>query len=328
MTEAQPSVRSDHTAAAASPVARLRRELALDVPAIDAGTPGDPGLFGPGSIVWQVTRERILLAAGPFALLLQIAHPLVAAAVAEHSAFREDPFARLRATLDATLAISFGDARQVRDAVARVRRVHAPVRGTLGHPMAAHPGGAPYRAGDPELAMWVHASLVLAAVEGYELLVAPLGPARRAAYVEQVRPFGALFGAGPVMPPTVEAFDRYVAQMLEGDRLAVGDVARSIAEAILRPEVAAPLRPLRPVTRTLTTALLPERLRRAYGLSYGRAERAAATSVAAAVRRTLRLLPAGARHWPHHAIAMRRVASAPRAAALTVRYAAGRSRDR
>ncbi len=32
-----------------------------------------------------VGRERVLLAAGPAALLLQLAHPLVAAGVAEHS---------------------------------------------------------------------------------------------------------------------------------------------------------------------------------------------------------------------------------------------------
>ncbi|MDP9398691.1 MAG: oxygenase MpaB family protein, partial [Actinomycetota bacterium] len=72
-------------------------------PAPAPGVPGDPGLFGPASTAWSVLRERVVLLGGPAALLLQVAHPLVAAGVAEHSDFRADPLHRLRATLDATL---------------------------------------------------------------------------------------------------------------------------------------------------------------------------------------------------------------------------------
>src|SRR6266487_1180983 len=89
--------------------ARLLGEVGLDLPPLDRGEPGDPGLFGPGSMIWTVARERVLIAVGPAALLMQLAHPLVAAGVAGHSDFRRDPLDRLRATLDSALAMSFGD---------------------------------------------------------------------------------------------------------------------------------------------------------------------------------------------------------------------------
>jgi uncharacterized protein (DUF2236 family) len=50
------------------------------------------GLYGPASEAWRLNREAtILLGAGPRALLLQLAHPLVAEGVDQHSAFRENP---------------------------------------------------------------------------------------------------------------------------------------------------------------------------------------------------------------------------------------------
>lgn len=94
------------------------------------GAPSDPGLFGPASEAWRVGRERVLLAAGPAGLLLQLAHPPVAAGVAQHSDFRADPFHRLRATLDATLTVVFGDREQATAAVARLRARHRHVTGS------------------------------------------------------------------------------------------------------------------------------------------------------------------------------------------------------
>ena len=69
----------------------------------------DPGLYGPGSEAWRLNREAaLLLGAGPRALLLQIAHPLVAEGVDQHSDFRADPWARLAGTLRSYLRIVYG----------------------------------------------------------------------------------------------------------------------------------------------------------------------------------------------------------------------------
>ena len=109
----------------------------------------DAGLFGQGSEAWRLNREAmLLLGAGPRALLLQIAHPAVAAGVAEHSDFRADPWRRLAATLRSYLTIVYGTTAVAR---AEIRRLNALHRAVVG------PG---YSARDPELALWVHATLI------------------------------------------------------------------------------------------------------------------------------------------------------------------------
>src|SRR5436309_8596940 len=95
------------------------------------GAMGDAGLFGPGSVTWRVNREGALLLGGGRALLLQVAHPLVAAGVAAHSRFRSEPLTRLRRTLDRMLTIVFGDAVEALAAVRDIERVHSRVRGAL-----------------------------------------------------------------------------------------------------------------------------------------------------------------------------------------------------
>ena len=79
------------------------REVFPGAPA--PGRAGDPGLFGPSSVAWRVGRERLLLAGGPAALLMQVAHPLVAAGVSAHSDFEADPLRRLRGTMGTTLTV-------------------------------------------------------------------------------------------------------------------------------------------------------------------------------------------------------------------------------
>src|SRR5436309_11738206 len=124
----------------------------------DPGRPGDPGLFGPDSVAWRVNGETAMLLGGPRALLMQIAHPAVAAGVAEHSDFPHEPYRRLWRTIDSMLTISFGDAVQSRQAAERVTALHTRVKGPT------------YDALDPELLMWVHATLVDSALVVHERL--------------------------------------------------------------------------------------------------------------------------------------------------------------
>ncbi|HEY7451945.1 MAG TPA: oxygenase MpaB family protein, partial [Candidatus Limnocylindria bacterium] len=126
------------------------------------------GLFEPGSVSWRVDREAVVLAGGTCALLLQVAHPAVAAGVDAHSDFRADPFARLRRTLGASWSIVFGDRSSAERAIRRINAVHELVRGVVPET------GAPYRALDPELLLWVHATLVDTALRMHDRFVAPL----------------------------------------------------------------------------------------------------------------------------------------------------------
>ena len=117
------------------------------VPPLPAGTPGDPGLTGPGSVTWRVCRERVVPLGGLSALLLQLAHPLVAAGVAEHSSFQEDPTKRLILTLEMLLVTTFGDTRQVGEMTRRIAHIHRP----LGRPY--DPAGQAARNPDPALGL-------------------------------------------------------------------------------------------------------------------------------------------------------------------------------
>jgi len=103
--------------------------------------------FGPGSVTWRINRETALLAGGGRALLLQVAHPLVAAGVAQHSDFETNPWRRLVRTLDVGTKIVFGDPQTSAAAARALRRRHETVRGVSDE-------GVPYEANDPALLLW------------------------------------------------------------------------------------------------------------------------------------------------------------------------------
>jgi uncharacterized protein (DUF2236 family) len=287
---------------------RLLAGVGLDLPPLEPGIEGDPGLFGPGSLVWRVARERGLLMAGSTALLLQVAHPLVAAGVVDHSGFGEDPFQRLRSTLDATLRITFGDTEQAAEAGRGVAAVHRRVRGRLTMAEGRFPEGTRYDAGDPELAMWVYATLIATSVEAYERFVGSLGPDGRERHYQQAKPFARLFGVtDAVLPADHAAFRAYFDGMVEGPDLAVGPAARRLAAGILHPPVPWIARPSLPIMRLLCTSLLPPRLRVDFGLSWGGWDRAMARAAARLVRTGVRFAPLSHRYWPHHRVALQRM---------------------
>jgi uncharacterized protein (DUF2236 family) len=243
----------------------------------------DGGLFGPGTVTWRVTRESVLLVGGGRALLMQVAHPLVAAAVAQHSSFQRDPWRRLYRTLDLATTIVFGDGEQSARASAALAAVHARVQGTVSD-------GRAYRALDPDLLLWVWATLVDTTLVTYARCVAPLeGAERERYYAEQTR-FAVACGVPPGhWPPTVAAFAAYVQATIDGACL-VGDDARRIARTVVRPAYA-------PIN-LLTVGLLPPTLRERYGFTWGPL-RERSLRLALDTARTVRpALPARVREFP------------------------------
>jgi uncharacterized protein (DUF2236 family) len=266
----------------------------------EAGLPGDPGLLAPGSVARRVNGETALLLGGGRALLLQIAHPLVAAGVVDHSNFEVDPFERLWRTLDATLRVSFGDAEQSRRAAERITAIHRSVTGER--------GGEQYEALDPELLLWVHATLVDSAIVTYERFVGRFGPGARARYYAEMRPEAlALHVPEQALPRTYEEFCAYFARAT--DSLRVSDEARGLAHDILYPPVSATLRPVAAVMRQATVGMLPDNVRREYGLAWSAARRRALDLMGAGARTVHPVMPGIVRRWPHARIAERRYAS-------------------
>ena len=151
-------------------------------------------MFAPESVVRRVNREAVLLLGGGRALLLQVAHPLVAAGVAAHSRFRSEPLGRLWRTLDLMLTIVFGAAAEAIAAVRAIDGVHARVQGVLDADVGRFARGARYDARDPELLLWVHATLIDSALVVFDRFVAPLDPAARSAYYEESKAIARLLG--------------------------------------------------------------------------------------------------------------------------------------
>jgi uncharacterized protein (DUF2236 family) len=111
--------------------------------------PGDPGLFGPDSVTWRVHADISMFVGGISALMLQTLHPLAAAAVAEHSRYREAPLQRLSRTASFVAATTYGSTAVADAAIAAVAAVHRRVAGVA-------PDGRPYSATDPALLTWIH----------------------------------------------------------------------------------------------------------------------------------------------------------------------------
>src|SRR4051812_21060917 len=184
------------------------------------------GLFGPASQAWRLDREAmLLLGAGPRALLLQVAHPSVAAGVADHSDFRADPWRRLDGTLRSYLRIIYGSTAAARAEIRRLNTLH---RGIV---------GAGYAARDPDLSLWVHATLVDSTVVAYDRWLAPLSRAEQARFYAETVPLGRAFGVPPDrLPADLEAFERYLDRQLDpGGPIRPNDTARELAAVILRP---------------------------------------------------------------------------------------------
>jgi uncharacterized protein (DUF2236 family) len=274
---------------------------------------GEEGLFGPGSITWRVGREGALLLGGGRALILQVAHPLVAAGVAEHSNYREDPWGRLYRTLDLTTRAVFGDTQTATDAAARLARVHGRVRGRTLEPGGRFPAGTPYAASDPELLMWVHATLVDTALLFYDRYVHRLTIAERQRYYAEQKALAEAFGVPRERQPADYAeFNEYFAAMLESDAIAVTDALRDVADAVLHPRVPLPARPLADALALVTVGTLPERLRAELGLGWGPYRGRLLGGSAAVVRTALPLLPGLLRELPPARSADRRVRAARR----------------
>jgi uncharacterized protein (DUF2236 family) len=251
---------------------------------------GARGLFREDCWLRRVAGAPVAIFGGGRALLLEVAHPFVAAGVAEHSAYRSDPFGRLQRTLAAMSAITFGELPDALAAARAVERAHARVRGVLPEDAGRFAAGTPYSGRDPEAVRWVWATLADTALAIYERFVEPLAPAAHEAYYADQRVLARVLGvAAELVPSDWAAFRSYFDAMLAGDTLAVTPLAREVAQAVLHPPAQLEAGP---VARSITAGLLPPRLREAYGLEWDAGREAQLEALVASVR-SLRGAPGG-----------------------------------
>ena len=239
----------------------------------------DRGLFGPDSISWRIDREVLVLAGGTCALLMQLAHPAVAAGVTEHSDFRADPFARLRRTLAATYAVVFGTTPRADRAIRRMNAIHATVQGTVPET------GEAYRALDPALLLWVHATLVDTAIRVYDRFVSPLSDAEAEAYYAEASVIAHRLGIPEAaLPETLAGLRVEMDRMIGSGEVAVTPTARSLATSVLYP-TAFPPRFVWDLAHLVSLSVMPPAIRRDYGLPWSSRRAQGVDLVAAASRR-------------------------------------------
>jgi uncharacterized protein (DUF2236 family) len=259
-------------------------------------------LPSPAPMTWRLHREVVLLAGWGRAILLQLAHPLVAQGVADHSGFATDRrghIKRLRGTLRAMLALTFGDAEDVEATAAGINRIHDRVHGRLAGPAGAFAAGTAYSAHDPALLAWVHATLLDSFLLTYERFVAPLTSSERDRYCREAGEGGPLLGIPPeLLPRSAAELTSYMERMATSGEIVVTDTARRLAREVLEPHAAWPVRCLVGLGRLPAVGLLPAAIRDAYGFAWTAGQERRLAILSAAVRRTLPLAAPLVRYWP------------------------------
>ena len=245
-------------------------------------------------MTWRIDREAAIFLGAGRALLLQLAHPWVAAAVAEHSRTFADPIGRFHRTFDVVFAMVFGSLDRALAAARHLHHRHATIVGHLPEASGPFESGSPYRANEIAALRWVHATLVDTALVVHDLILPPLSVEERERYWAESRLFGALFGLSSAdLPEDWDSFAAYNAAMLQSDTLSVSAAARGVAGQIFggRPW----LRPPR-WYQALSAKLLPERLRMGFGFAFDERDWKAADRAVTRIRRVYPKLPTRLRH--------------------------------
>ncbi|MBA2505495.1 MAG: DUF2236 domain-containing protein [Thermoleophilaceae bacterium] len=222
----------------------------------------DVGLFGPGSVTWKVVGHPVALVGGLRALILQSLHPLAMAGVAQHSDYKARSLDRLRRTSLYVVATTFGDTATAHEAAARVKRMHAKVKGT--DPVT----GRPYSAADPDTQLWVHCVEIHSLMAAYRAYGGRLSAEEQDTYIAESARSAALLDIDPADVPSCTAEMREYWDRMRPE-LCVSESAREAIDFVLHPPMTRELLPLQlplRVTAAAAVAITPRYLRRMAGI--------------------------------------------------------------
>jgi uncharacterized protein (DUF2236 family) len=285
----------------------LERELQR----VRAAAAGDAqGAFGPRSVTWQIDRESAIFFGAGRALLLQLAHPWVAAAIEQHSNAFADPVGRFHRTFSTVFAMVFGTLDQSMNAARRLHRRHVTVTGQLPWTVGPFTAGSPYCANAIPALRWVYATLIETALVAYELVLPPLTAQQREQYYRESRLFAGLFGIPKeCLPPDWAGFADYFSEMMQSEILNVSDRSRTMARRLL---AGAHLWiPVPASYQDLTVALLPSPVRQRFGFLFNDEQKRQIDHAIALTRRLYPLLPVRLRYVGPFQEAEQRLAGRP-----------------
>jgi len=255
------------------------------------------GFLPADSVVRRLHRERLVLFSGVRALLMQACDPLAVVGFQRHSIIFDDPQARLLRTDERMSRIYFGSREEAEETGRTVQAMHRRVKGKTPAEYGPIPKGTPYAAADPELGLWVLATLADSALVYYQRIFGGLGQDDRDRYWSEYRRVGELLGLPPdSMPASHGELKEYVAGRLDDGSLWISEERRKQAVAmILKPPYTGwqktAVIPLTETIRLISVGLLPPQIRRLFGFGWDPGREAL-------LRSTLLQLRVGTRFWP------------------------------
>ncbi len=243
--------------------------------------PGDPGLFGPGSVSWKVMGDVSSFVGGVRALLLQALHPEVAAGVADHSQYEKDPLGRLNRTSLFVTTANYGSMPEVEAAVRIVRQAHKPVSGTSER-------GIRYSANQPQLGAWVHNTLTDSFLEAYQTFCHGLTAQEADQFVQEQAKIGELLGVTE-LPLTASDLRNWVT---EHPSLSDSEALRSAWDFLRKPPLQAGQLLGYKVVRAAAVATLPSELAQLAGTSSRRGALVGGQCIVSSLRWAMKHSPA------------------------------------
>jgi len=202
--------------------------------------PDAPLPFPHRSLVRAAVAEPVTALLVQRALVMDVAHPKVAAAVADHSRFQRRPLSRAWVTADTALRLVFGNEQVARGAVRQIYGVDDHIHGELGRRVDRGPVGPEvgvheqYTAHDASLLAWVWATLVDTAETAYTRWVRPFDAAEAESFYGEMRLLARFLGIpDDLLPPDRHAFSRYLDAALDDQGVGSSQESRSVARQVL-----------------------------------------------------------------------------------------------
>jgi uncharacterized protein (DUF2236 family) len=223
---------------------------------------GDPGYFGPQSMMWKINKEITVLFGGARALLMHAAHPLIAAGARQTSFYQRDPWKRLIRTLSLQNSVTFGTKQEADDSAHRINKLHEVIKGK--DPVSE----GIYDALDHEQLLWVHACLQISSIYFYEKTVKKLSTEEKDKYhKENMIAADLVLVDTKKMPQTHDELKEWVTQKSrEKDYLMITDVAEDVKDIIAGGPVPKHIKPIWPFIAFTAFQTLPEEFKEIYGI--------------------------------------------------------------
>ena len=224
---------------------------------------GDPGYFGPSSMMWKVNKEITVLFGGARALLMHAAHPLIAAGARQTSFYQRDPWKRLIRTLSLQNSVTFGTKEEADESAHRINKLHEVIKGT------DNITGDIYDALDHDQLLWVHACLQISSIYFYEKTVKKLSDEEKDIYHrENMVAAGLVLINVDEMPQSHEELKQWVIRKSQSkDYLIITDVAKDVQNIIAGGPVPTHIKPIWPFIAFTAFNTLPKEFKELYGVS-------------------------------------------------------------